>query len=135
MLWHSIEMKKIFATIIVSLLFALNSFANGPVEQIAHAFGSSNAAMVASYFDSSIDLKILDNENIYSRQQARVLLFNFMNDKKPTGFVLKHQGGPNNARFAIGELSARDGVYRIYFLLKEKNSTNYIYKLRIETNE
>jgi len=50
-------------------------------------------------------------------------------------FELKHEGGPENARFAIGELSAKDGVYRVYYLLKEKNSTYFIYKLRIEQNE
>lgn len=111
------------------------SFAKSPIADIAQAFNSANGDVVASYFDSNIDLKILDNENIYSRQQARILLFNFISDKKPTGFVLKHEGGPDNARFAIGELTAKDGVYRVYYLLKEKSGTIFIYKLRIEPNE
>lgn len=116
-------------------MLAATSFAKEPVADIAQAFNSANAAIVASYFDSNIDLKILENENIYSRQQARILLFNFINDKRPTGFTLRHEGGPENARFAIGELTAKDGVYRVYYLLKEKNSITYIYKLRIEPNE
>ncbi len=124
------------AVLLVSIIFSASaSFAKSPVADIAQAFNSANADMVSSYFDSNIDLKILDNENIYSRQQARILLFNFVNDKKPNGFILKHEGGPENARFAIGELSAKDGVYRVYYLLKEKSGTIYIYKLRIEPNE
>jgi len=127
--------RRLAISLVVTFMIAMASFANGPVADIAQAFNTANAAMVASYFDSNIDLKILENENIYSRQQARILLFNFINDKKPNGFVLKHEGGPENARFAIGELSTKDGVFRVYYLLKEKNSTIYIYKLRIEPNE
>lgn len=128
-------MRHLAVLIVLTISIATSSFAKGPVADIAQAFNSANADMVASYFDSNIDLKILDNENIYSRQQARILLFNFVNDKKPTGFVLKHEGGPENARFAIGELTAKDGVYRVYYLLKEKSGVIFIYKLRIEPNE
>lgn len=128
-------MRRLAVFLVLTISFATASFAKGPVADIAQAFNSANADLVASYFDSNIDLKILDNENIYSRQQARILLFNFVNDKKPTGFVLKHEGGPDNARFAIGELTAKDGVYRVYYLLKEKSGTIFIYKLRIEPNE
>lgn len=128
-------MKRLVFVIFMLFGLLFQSSANGPVATIAHAFNTSNSALIASYFDSNIDLKILEDENIYSRQQARVLLFNFMNGAKPTGFVLKHEGGPENARFAIGDLSAKGKVYRVYYLLKEKNSTTYIYKLRIELDD
>jgi len=125
--------RNILLSLLLIVSFAIAE--NPAIKQIADAFSSANATMVVSYFDSNIDLKILDIENIYSRQQARVLLINFIKDKQPMHFELKHEGGPENARFAIGELSAKDGVYRVYYLLKEKNSTYFIYKLRIEQNE
>jgi hypothetical protein len=128
-------MKRILILFLFLIGTAPLANANDPVADVAQALNGSNPAMIASYFDSSIDMKILSDENIYSRQQARILLSNFLTDKRPAGFNLKHQGGPANAQFAIGEMYCIDGTYRVYFLMREKNSTNYIYKFRIEKND
>jgi hypothetical protein len=115
-------------------IFLLNVFIGlaGPPENILNAIKTGNADKLSEYFDNNVDLKILEKENIYSKSQATILVKDFFKNYKPTNMDLSHEGGPENARFAICNLNTNQGKFRVYFLFKTINSKSVIQKFRIE---
>lgn len=99
---------------------------------IVAAINSGDYEKLAEFFDSNVDMKILDKENIYSNAQAKLILKEFFSKYPPQKFFIFHEGGPENATFAIGNLTTAKGVFRIYFLLKKKGERLYIQKFRVE---
>ncbi|MDA3909916.1 MAG: DUF4783 domain-containing protein [Bacteroidales bacterium] len=84
------------------------------------------------HFSESIELIILDQEDIYSRQQANLILKDFFNKNRPTKFTVLHQGGTEKAKYAIGKLVTSSGTYRVHFLVKMKDGKPLIHQLRIQ---
>jgi hypothetical protein len=129
-------MKKLgqFTFLILVLLFftiATGKALNVP-NQISSAFSSGNSKELAKFFNSSIELVILDKENIYSNEQAEQILSNFFSKHRPTGFKVIHEGGKEGAKYAIGILKTAGQDFRVYFLLKSGVNKSYIHQLRIE---
>jgi len=122
---------RTFILTCVSLLLVSSSFA-GPPENILSSIKNSDAEKLSEYFDSNIDLKILEKENIFSKAQAKILVRDFFAGHKVTSVTVNHEGGPDNARFAICNLSTTQGSFRLYFLLKTKDGQPLIQKFRIE---
>ena len=114
-----------------------NSFAYIPTdipEGITAAIKSGNSRELAKYFDTNIELVILDKEDVYSRTQAELILKDFFSKHKPTNFTIIHRGG-EGAKYAIGTLFTSNGNFRVYILLKTKNEKPYIHSLRIEEED
>lgn len=130
------------AKILFSLLIALFSFSGvqNPAlpevpEKIIIALKSGNATELAKYFNSNIEIAILDNEDVYSSSQAEQILKKFFAKNKPSDFKVVHEGGKEGAKYVIGSLDTNTGTYRVYLLLKEKEGKVSIHTLRIENDE
>jgi hypothetical protein len=104
-------------------------------KEISDCLNKGNARELARHFNNNIELVILDNEDVYSKSQAELILRDFFSVNTPVKFVLLHQGGPLSSRFGIGNLETKNGDFRIYFLLKLKDGTQLIHLLRIERME
>ncbi|WP_321288958.1 DUF4783 domain-containing protein [uncultured Sunxiuqinia sp.] len=121
-------------TIILGLVFTIAtiaSFAQVPDEVIL-SLKTGNASTLSNYFNDNIELVVLEKEDVYSKDQAKQIVANFFSANTAQRFAIIHQGGKEGARYAIGNLTTQSGVYRVYFLLKEKGSQVYIHQLRIE---
>jgi len=125
-------MKKRLAITIGTILLNMFVCLAGPPESILNAIKTGNADKLSEYFDNNVDLKILEKENIYSKSQATILVKDFFKNNKPTNMDLSHEGGPENARFAICNLTTNQGKFRVYFLFKTINGKSVIQKFRIE---
>jgi len=128
---HAVSIFILFA------FFMQNSFAYIPTdipEGITAAIKSGNSRELAKYFDTNIELVILDKEDVYSRTQAELILKDFFSKHKPTNFTIIHRGG-EGAKYAIGTLFTSNGNFRVYILLKTKNEKPYIHSLRIEEED
>jgi Ni,Fe-hydrogenase III component G len=101
-------------------------------ETIFAAMKVGNAEELSKHFNSSIELVILDQEDVYSKQQAEQIVRNFFLKHKVKSFRLLHQGGKEDAQYAIGTLETEKGDFRVYFLVKQKNDRAFIHQLRIE---
>lgn len=126
--------KKIsFALFLVSgFLFAsLNSSAQIP-DEIILSLQTGNAKVLSGYFNDNVELVVLDNDNVYSKAQAKQIVNNFFNSFTPESFNVIHQGGKEGSKYVIGNLKTNNGNFRIYFLLKNSNGKDYIHQLRIE---
>lgn len=121
--------------IIFTFIFNLGSFSYEQEipRDISIAFKVGHAEELARYFNNTIELVILDKEDVYSKVQAQQILDEFFTEHFPKSFEIIHQGGKEESKFAIGKLVTFNGTYRVYFLLKLKNDQPFIHQLRIET--
>jgi len=129
------EMKNQWIkTLIPALIFfftGIMSFAQVPDEVIL-SLKTGDASTLSNYFNENIELVVLDKDDVYSKEQAKQIVASFFSANSPQRFAIIHQGGKEGARYAIGNLTTTTGVFRVYFLLKEKGQKAYIHQFRIE---
>jgi hypothetical protein len=99
--------------------------------QIAAGLKAGDAKVVASHFNESIEMTILEKENVCSRAQGEQILKEFFSRNKPSDFSISHQGGEGSV-YAIGKMLTSNGNFRVYFLLKPKDNKPLIVQLRID---
>ena len=71
-------------------------------------------------------------DDIYSKQQAKLIIRDFFTKHVPTDFKILHKGGPDGSQYAIGSLTTKSGTFRVTLLVKEKDNKLYIHQLRLE---
>jgi hypothetical protein len=119
--------------LIFSLQLKINASAPGDIPQaMIEAFKTGNAVELSKFFNSSIELAIPGQEDIYSRQQAELVVKNFFAKHVPTNFIILHKGGKEGSQYAIGNLTTPTGNYRVTLLIKLKENKPYIHQLRFE---
>jgi hypothetical protein len=105
-------------------------------DDIAAAIRSGNAAAISKYFATSVDLKVLDQENIYSKAQAELILKDFFSKHTLKNFNIAHKSAlKNDSQFAIGTLETTSGKFRINFVMKTAGATSTITQFRIERED
>lgn len=127
--------------LILFLLFANFPSKNAPqvdiIEQLAVNFKAGNSKEIAKSFSTSIELIILDQEDVYSKVQAEQIIKDFFIKNPPTKVTILHQ--LNNVPFKLGILSmvTKEGKFRvtISMALKKPSNTFLITELRIEADK
>jgi hypothetical protein len=99
---------------------------------ISIAFKAGNAAELSKYFNSNVELLLLDKEDFYKKNVAEAILKDFFAEYKTKDFVIRHQGGINDTQYAIGNLKTEKGNFRVHFLLKKVDQELLIHQIRIE---
>ncbi|PKP36906.1 MAG: DUF4783 domain-containing protein [Bacteroidetes bacterium HGW-Bacteroidetes-15] len=131
-------------SLIITLLFVATIVVTGFVPQetnqstleiVSQAIQLGNSSDLAKHFNPTVELEILDDENIYSRAQAELLLKDFFTRNKPTSFKINHQGTKGNTSFAIGNYISPSGSYRVSIFMKTEKDKILIHQLRIEKSE
>lgn len=125
-------MKKGYLLIVIFFSISLHSYAGDIPSAIISAFGTGNSTAISSYFGQTVELTLFDQEEIYSKTQAQIILKNFFNENAPVSFKIIHQGGKESSKYAIGSLKTSNKSYRITLLLKSNGSDINIHQLRIE---
>lgn len=128
-------MKKLFLGTIILLTFS--AFVNPLInDNIAKALKTGNSAAVANFFNTTVDLTLPNNEGVFSKAQAELILKTFFANNKPSDFKVVHDGeSKNNTLYSIGNLTTSSGVFRTYILYQEKGTNIVILELRIESEE
>ncbi|HEY6161402.1 MAG TPA: DUF4783 domain-containing protein [Bacteroidia bacterium] len=130
-------MKRfLLGTVVLTLLFSFIPPVGDIAEDIAALFRTGNYKEIAKYFEANVDMKIIDQEDVYSKAQAELILKDFFAKHTPKSFSLVHNGlSKNGAKFAIGSLVTSAGTFKTYYLLKKTGELYTIQQLRIETEE
>ena len=103
-------------------------------EGISIAIKAGNAAELAKYMNSTIELLLLDKEDFYKKNVAETILKDFFAEYQTKDFTIRHQGAKNDAQYAIGNLKTEKGDFRVYFLLKKVDQELLIHQIRIESD-
>lgn len=122
------------ALIFLFSLLPMAGYSQGSVlDQVGGAIGRGNAKEVARFFDSSVEITILDKESSYSKTQGEMVLRDFFSKNQPAGFDLKHRGtSGEGSLYGIGTLRTASQPYRVYFYVKQKASQQLIQEIRFE---
>ena len=105
-------------------------------DEIYSSIKSGNSKVLAKYFNSNVELVILDKEGVYSKVQAELILREFFTKNTPVNLVKRHEGksGKEASRFVICTLSTAKVQYRVYFVMKNNNGEFTIHQFRIEND-
>ena len=101
-------------------------------DAVINAISTGNSTLLASYFYPSLTLAILEKEDIYTRQQAELIMKDFFTRNVPSSFTVLHKGGKEGSQFAIGNLVTPGNVFRVTIYLKVKDDKSLIHQLRFE---
>ncbi len=127
--------KIVFPFIFILALLLVSTVAKSQIEipnDIIRSLEKGNAKLLSDYFNDNVELVVLDNDNVYSKAQAKQIVKNFFDSFIPESFTIIHQGGKEGSKYVIGNLKTNNGNFRIYFLLKKEKGKDYIHQLRIE---
>ncbi len=136
-LFHGIQyfnMKNLL--IILSLVFFSVSTYGQTAEKegISNAIRQGNAKSLGTYFTKSVDITLKDVEDVYSKEQAEVILARFFSENSPTAYTVKHEGKSKlDDYYYIGDLETSTGMYRLSFFLKKEMDSFRVKQLRIES--
>ena len=127
-------MHNLFLGIFV-IIIAL--FSNNPIpDALTTAFKKGDANQISNFFGNSVDLTIPENEGVYSKIQAKLILKTFFLKNQPSDFKVLHNGdSKNSSHYCIGSLKTNKGNYRTYLLYNQKDGNITILELKIESDE
>ncbi|MCP9237889.1 DUF4783 domain-containing protein [Lewinella sp. JB7] len=120
--------------IVLSPLLATDLVLAQTIGDITKALGSGNTASLSAMMDSEVELSLLGDENLYSRDQAIQKLSTFFTANTPSGFSQVHQGASksDNAEYCIGNLSTSAGTFRVYIYVARKGEKMVLQELRFD---
>lgn len=101
-------------------------------EGISNAIKAGNATELSKFMNSTVELLVLDKEDFYKKVVAETILKDFFSSHQVKDFIIRHQGGSNDAQYAIGNLKTGSGDFRVHILLKKVNQDLLIHQVRIE---
>ncbi len=111
------------------------SFALDVFDEIANSIRSGDAKQLSTYFGPTLDLTIINREDVYSKAQAEQVIKDFFSKNTPKSFTVIHKGSsPEGNQYAIGNLVTMTGkTYRTSFYFKNTGGKNVLMELRIES--
>jgi Domain of unknown function (DUF4783) len=133
-----IMIKKSYIPVSVMLLSFLTTTAQEQAKipaGIPMAFRAGNATELSKYFNSTVQIMLLGKEDFYKKNLAEDILKDFFVQYRTRDFIIRHQGGTNDAQYAIGSLKTDKGDFRVYFLLKKVGTELLIHQIRIEPDD
>ncbi|NHA04668.1 DUF4783 domain-containing protein [Mucilaginibacter sp. HC2] len=119
------------------ILFLLPGFTPAdPIDDVANLIKQGNTKELAKLFASSVEVTLMEEENIYSQTQASLILDKFFSKNKPKNIKLLHKVNSSaNYRFGVFILTTDTGLYRVAFTLKDAGGKMSIIELRIENEK
>ncbi len=128
-------MHQLFLNIaLLFTLFCTNVSAQVDIsESVGIALKNGNAAELSKYFNSSIELSILEKPMPYSKMQAEIIIKDFFVKHPPSSFaILSKNIQHDKSKYSIGNLITTDGKYIVYFYMISVGNVNLIQEIKIE---
>ena len=129
-------MKPLLALLLLLLHFpSNNAFQADIIDDLSTQFRTGNSKEIAKNFSSSVELIVIDQEDVYSKAQSEQILKDFFIKNQPNKSSIIHRISSNpNYRYGILSLNTKTGKFRVTITLKLTKATNnfLISELRIE---
>lgn len=103
-------------------------------DDVVVAMKAQSAKDIGKLMNTSVELTINDNEGVYSKQQAEIMLRNFFAQNQPKTITIQHKGSSGQgAKYAIAIYESAQGKFRVYIFMKDNGSgAALIHEMRIE---
>jgi hypothetical protein len=125
-------MKKILYVFISLQIIALAAKADS-FDDIMVAMKNAQTPGVIKFFSNNVELTLLENEGIYSKQQSEQMLKNFFAQHPPKNVNIQHKGSSaQGAKYAIITYEASNGKFRTYIFMKDNGHGLQVNEFRIE---
>lgn len=128
--------KKMKQLMILALLVPVTgAFWVANLAEITRAINAGDADGLGRYFDESVEIAVLDQEDVYNKAQAIAVMKTFFAQNKPKTFSQVHQGTSkgNDSQYCIGNLvTANNQTFRVYIYMKVNGSQYLIQELRFD---
>jgi hypothetical protein len=105
------------------------------INKVSEAMKNGNSSELAKYFNPTVELEILGEDNIYSKAQTELMLKDFFSKNKTKSFKVNHQGTKGSTSFAIGVLVCETVSFRVSIFFKSEKENYLIHQFRIESGE
>jgi len=126
---------KYLSLILATFVFCINTslFAGNVLNDIATAIGSNDVDKISTYINSTIDITIDDNDDTYSKEQAKVILSDYLSKNPIKSIKLLHNGASgSNTQYAIASANTKNGTFRVYMLIAKEDDNFQLVELRFE---
>ena len=131
----SVSIFILFVAMVIATSFVPQTGGQTSLDSSVEAIKAGNSSELSKNLNPTVELEILQEENIYSKAQAELLLKDFFNRNKPSAFKINHQGTKGATSFAIGILTTSTGNFRVSIFMKSDNDKMLIHQLRIERSD
>lgn len=106
---------------------------NDVIDDIASCVRGGNTKELSKYFSSTVSMTLLNDEGIYSRVQAEIILRDFFSKNAPTGVKIAHRLDSNpNFRYVVLNLETSKDTFRVSYKLTNNDNAFQVTEFRIE---
>ncbi len=116
-------------------LFVAVSFANmnDVIDDIASCIKSANTKELSKYFSSTVNMTLLNDEGMYSRVQAEIILREFFARNPPSQVKIAHRLDSNpNFRYVVLNLETAKDTFRVSYKLTNNDNAFLVTEFRVE---
>lgn len=121
--------------LLIALCFAIPML-SFTVDQsaITIAIGKGDIETLSKYFDETVEICILDLEDMVDKDEAKTEIESFFDDHQPKSFKVVHDGTSKgqDSRYFIGDLSTSGETFRVYVYLMSTQDSYLIQEIRFE---
>lgn len=129
-------MKTMIMLVFAYLGAVFNQSGRDLILNISNHFSSGNVKEIAVHFSNTVSLTLLNNENVYSKVQAEIILSDFIKNHHPRSSKIIHRLDNNpNYQHAVIALETTNGLFRVAYSLRSQNEELKITEIRIEKAE
>lgn len=125
-------MKNLF--IALCFAFPMLAFTVAGQSAITSAIGSGDIETLSTYFDETVEICILDLEDLLDKDEAKDQIASFFEEHQPKSFNLVHDGTSKgkDSRYFIGDLKTSEEIFRVYVYLMSSSDNYLIQEIRFE---
>ncbi len=124
-------MKRFF-TLLVTTVFLTSYTFFISIDEVVNGLKNGDAALIARYFDKTVEIAMPDKSNNYSKSQAEMVLKDFFTTNGVKFFEVIHKGENAGSQYCIGNLITKNGSFRTTVFMKQKNDKQLLQEIRFE---
>lgn len=120
--------------LLIGMIFTTAVYATpGDADNIVNALKQGNANQFAGYFDSFLDIKFPEKDELKNigKTQATIAVRSFFDEAKISGFELSSQRENEGTMYVTGKLTGNSKTYSLTLLMKSRGDKLSIIKIRI----
>jgi len=124
-------MKNLLFLFLAVPLMAMTGFG---LQEIGKALGNGDAATLGAHFDSSVEISIMDEADLYDKSEAIQAVKSFFAKYPPTSCSQVHQGSSKgkDSQYTIFSLNTNGQKFRVFMYMKSVGSKEVIQELSID---